>query len=225
MLELYMRLFEARSVNFESRGNAHGIGRDEILGAAALATKEHPVGNRIILSEMGDQHSITEMDKWVADTLPGLSDQVIAVVMGRPLPAQLEKLVFSSPYYDRARRKSKEYRVMAAHYEKKGDVKESARFSSLAKEVIDKEKTKVIERILVSGKCPKCLGAGKSAIKGAQCSVCHGTGGAIPDVKEIGKRYGKEIQDKFVSLVDVMQVDRNEWVNDFMRQINRERVA
>ena len=29
MLELYMRLFEARSVNFESRGSVHGIGRDD----------------------------------------------------------------------------------------------------------------------------------------------------------------------------------------------------
>lgn len=31
MLELYMRLFEARSVNFEARGNGEGVGREEIL--------------------------------------------------------------------------------------------------------------------------------------------------------------------------------------------------
>ena len=43
MLELYMRLFESPSVNFESRGSVHGIGRDEVLGAAAVATKKHPL--------------------------------------------------------------------------------------------------------------------------------------------------------------------------------------
>ena len=37
MLELYLKLYEARSVNFEACGNAHGIGRDEVLGAAAAA--------------------------------------------------------------------------------------------------------------------------------------------------------------------------------------------
>ena len=40
MLELYMRLFESPSVNFESRGSIHGIGRDEVLGAATWLSTE-----------------------------------------------------------------------------------------------------------------------------------------------------------------------------------------
>ena len=66
MLELYMRLFEARSVNFEARGNGAGIGRDEILGAAAAATQQHPLGNRMVLAEMGDQYSLSVLDGWAA---------------------------------------------------------------------------------------------------------------------------------------------------------------
>ncbi len=58
MLELYMRLFDPRSVNFVDTGSGAGLGRDEVLGAAALATNKHPLGNRVVLAEMGDQHSI-----------------------------------------------------------------------------------------------------------------------------------------------------------------------
>lgn len=105
MLELYMRLFEARSVNFESRGSVHAL-VDEILKQQQQRQNRNQ-GNRIVLAEMGDAHSLTELDRWVSTIIPGLSDKVVSVVMGRPLPAQLEKLVYASPRYDRARRKAR----------------------------------------------------------------------------------------------------------------------
>ena len=225
MLELYMRLFESQSVNFESRGSAHGIGRDEILGAAAVATKQYPLGNRVVLAEMGDQHSITELDRWASIIIPGLSDKVVSVVMGRPLPAQLEKMVYASPRYDRARRKAREYHVMAEHHAKKGDTAEVARYKQLAKDITDKEKAKVIESILTSGKCPKCRGTGVTERKNQQCQVCNGTGGTLPDMREISKSHGAEVYHTFVRLVDTMQVDRNEWCNVFIRQISKEKAA
>ena len=226
MLELYMRLFEARSVNFESRGSAHGIGRDEILGAAATATKQHPLGNRIVLAEMGDAHSLTELDSWASTIIiPGLSDKVVSVVMGRPLPAQLDKLVYASPLYDRARRKAREYHVLAEYHDKKGDTAEVARYKKLAKDITDKEKAKVIESILTSGKCPKCRGTGVTERKGDQCPVCNGTGGVIPDMREIQREHGDERYRQFVKLADTMQIERNEWVNVFMRQITKEKAA
>ena len=225
MLELYMRLFEARSVNFESRGSVHGIGRDEVLGAAAVATKAHPVGNLIVLAEMGDAHSLTELDSWASTIIPGLSDKVVSVVMGRPLPAQLEKLVYASPRYDRARRKAREYHVLADHHAKKGDAAGVARYKQLAKDITDKEKAKVIESILTSGKCPKCRGTGVTERKNQQCPICNGTGGTLPDVREISKSHGAEVYHAFVRLVGTMQVDRSEWINEFMRQIIREKAA
>ena len=225
MLELYMRLFDAPSVNFESRGSAHGIGRDEILGAAATATKQHPLGNRVVLSEMGDAHSLSELDRWASTIIPGLSDKVVYVVMGRPLPAQLEKLVYASPRYGRARRKAREYHVLAEHHAKKGDTAEVARYKKLAKDITDKEKAKVIESILTSGKCPKCRGTGVTERKNQPCPVCNGTGGTLPDVREISKSHGAEVYHTFVRLVDTMQIDRNEWVNVFMRQISKEKAA
>ena len=225
MLELYMRLFESQSVNFESRGSAHGIGRDEILGAAAVATKQHPLGNRVVLAEMGDQHSLSELDNWAATIIGGLSQKLVAVVMGRPLPTQLDKMVYASPEYDRARRSAKKYHVLADHYEKKGDLDEVARYKAMAKDVTDKAQKKVMERILTNGKCPKCRGTGVTERKNQQCHVCNGTGGTLPDVREISKSHGAEVYHAFVRLVDTMQVDRSEWIKEFMRQIQRERAA
>ena len=225
MLELYMRLFEARSVNFESRGSVHGIGLDEVLGAAAVATKKHPLGNRVVLAEMGDQHSITELDRWAATIIGGLSQKLVAVVMGRPLPTQLDKMVYASPRYDRARRKAKEHHVLAEHYAKKGDEEEAARHKYLAKKLTDDAREHVTKGILTSGKCPKCRGTGVTERKGDQCPVCNGTGGVIPDMREIQREHGDERYRQFVKLADIMQIDRTEWVNSFMRQIIKERAA
>ena len=225
MLELYMKLFEARSVNFEAKGGGSGIGRDEILGAAAAATQQHPLGNRMVLAEMGDQHSLSELDSWAATVIGGLSKKLVAVVMGRPLPTQLDKMVYASQEYDRARRSAKKYHVLADHYEKKGDLDEVARYKAMAKDVTDKARKKVMERILTNGKCPKCRGTGVAQRKGDQCPVCNGSGGVIPDMREIQKEYGDERYNQFVKLADTMQVERNEWVNSFMQQIFKERAA
>ena len=225
MLELYMRLFEARSVNFESCGSAHGIGRDEILGAAATATKQHTLGNRVVLAEMGDAHSLTELDRWVSTIIPGLSDKVVSVVMGRPLPAQLEKLVYASPRYDRARRKAREYHVLAEHHAKKGDEKEVIKYKAMAKEVTDTARQRVIDDIMTNGKCPKCRGTGVTERKNHQCPACHGRGSVIPDITEINKTHGAEVVALFARLVETLQIARSEWVKEFMRQINREKAA
>ena len=225
MLVLYMHLFEARSVNFESRGSIHGIGRDEVLGAAAAATKRHPLGNRVILAEMGDAHSLSELDRWAATIIGGLSQKLVAVVMGRPLPTQLDKMVYASPRYDRARRKAKEHHVLAEHYAKKGDEEEAAKHKYLAKKITDEARDHVANSILTSGKCPKCRGAGVTERKSEQCPACNGTGVVIPDTREIQREHGDERYRQFVKLADTMQIDRNEWVNSFMRQIFKERAA
>ena len=223
MLELYMRLFEARSVNFESRGSIHGIGRDEVLGAAAAATKRHPLGNRVILAEMGDAHSLSKLDDWAAAILPELSGTLVSVVMGRPLPGQLERFWLASPRYDRARRSARKYHVLADHYAKKGDEKEVIKYKAMAKEVTDTARQRVIDDIMTNGKCPKCRGTGVTQRKGEQCPACFGRGGVIPDIKEIHRTHGAEVGNLFAHLVDMHNLDRTEWINQFMRQLTKEK--
>ena len=225
MLELYMKLFEARSVNFEAKGGGSGIGRDEVLGAAAVATKKHPLGNRVVLAEMGDQHSLSELDDWAAAILPELSGTLVSVVMGRPLPGQLERFWLASPRYDRARRSARKYHILADHYAKKGDEKEVIRYKAMAKEVTDTARQRVIDDIMTNGKCQKCRGTGVTQRKGEQCPACFGRGGVIPDLAEINKTHGAEVGALFARLVDTLQIDRSEWVNSFMRQITKEKAA
>ena len=225
MLELYLKLYEARSVNFEDRGNAHGIGRDEVLGAAATATKRHPLGNRVILAEMGDAHSLSELDRWAATILPELSSTLVSVVMGRPLPGQLERFVYASPRYDRARREARVYHSKADHAAKKGDEEEVSRCKRLAKKLTDEARAHVIENIMTNGKCPKCRGTGVTERKNHQCPACHGRGSVMPDIAEINKTHGAEVGVLFARLVETLQIARSEWVKEFMRQIQRERAA
>ena len=223
MLELYMRLFEARSVNFESHSSVHGIGRDEVLGAAAVATKRHPLGNRVILAEMGDAHSLSELDRWAATILPELSGTLVSVVMGRPLPGQLERFWLASPRYDRARRSARKYHVLADYYAKKGDEKEVIKYKAMAKEVTDTARKHVIDDIMTNGKCPKCRGTGVTQRKGKQCPTCFGLGGVIPDIKEIHRTRGVEVGNLFAHLVDTLNLDRTEWVRRFTWQLTKEK--
>ena len=223
MLELYMRLFEARTVNFVSSGGGSGVGHDEVLGAAALATNKHPLGNRVILAEMGDAHSITVLDNWAAALLPSLSETLVATLMGRPLPGQLERFVYASPRYDRARRKANEHHALAAHYAKKGDEEEVIRYKAMAKEVTDTARQRVIDDIMTNGKCPKCRGTGVTQRKGEQCPACAGSGRVIPDISEIHRTHGAEVGNLFAHLVDTLNLDRTEWVSQFVWQLTKEK--
>ena len=225
MLELYMRLFEARSVNFVATGSGSGIGRDEVLGAAALATNKHPLGNRVVLAEMGDQHSITAMAEWAKTILPELYESVVAVALGRPLPEQLNKLICAHPRYDRERRRAAVMKSKANHLAKTGNPDEANKLEEQAAGVISLAREHCKEEILSKGRCPKCHGTGKMERKECGCQVCNGTGKTIPDIREIHKKYGSEIFKQFTHLTDVMQIERQEWINEFMRQIQREKAA
>ena len=115
MFEMYLRLYEARTVSYLPLPNAGVLGREEVINAAAIATKQHPLGDRMVLAEMGDQHSLLELSRWAETALPHLGDDVIMVALGRPLPSQLEQLIKVSPRYVRASKKARELRAEVIH--------------------------------------------------------------------------------------------------------------
>ena len=223
MLELYLKLYEARSVNFEARGNAHGIGRYELLGSAAMATNRHPLGHRMVMAEAGDQHAIKALDEWAKSIIHELSQDVVAVALGRPLPEQLMKLVYSSPRYDRERRRSAEIKAKAKHLRNLGKNHDAKEKDLLADGIIHAAMERCKKEILTSGRCPKCRGTGVMERKGDQCPICNGTGKTLPDLNEIYKKYGYESLRKFKSIIDVLQTEQNEWVKEFMRQLTKEK--
>lgn len=225
MLELYLKLYEARSVNFEARGNAHGIGRDEILGSAAMATSRHPLGHRMVMAESGDQHAIKALAEWAESIIHELNQEVVAVALGRPLPDQLMKLVYASPRYDRERRRCSEIKAKAKHLRNLGKNHDAKEKDLLADGIIHAAIERCKKEILTSGRCPKCRGTGVMERKGDQCPICNGTGKTIPDVSSIQEKHGNDIYRKFIHLVDLMQIDKSEWIRAFVEQVNAEKVA
>lgn len=225
MLELYMRLFEARSVNFEARGNGAGIGREEILGAAAIATKAHPIGNRIVLADMGDECSLKYLSTMILGFGKQHRDELFAVVMGRPIPEQLEKLVYKSPRYKRESRRAAVVRQKSENLLQAGKINQAAEKKIEANTIIENAKNRVREEVLRTGKCPACRGAGVYQRKTDTCTCCLGTGNAYADLTLLKKKMPADEYTRFVKLAEKIAIERQEWVNEFMRQIQRERAA
>ena len=225
MLELYMRLFEARSVNFEARGNGAGIGREEILGAAAVATKAHPIGNRIVLADMGDEHSLKALVIAIACFTKSHQDELFAVVMGRPIPEQLERLVYKSPRYKRESRRAAVVRQKSENLLQAGKLNQAAEKKIEANTIIENAKNRVREEVLRTGKCPACRGAGIYQRKTDTCTCCQGTGNAYADLALLKKKMPADEYTKFVKLAEKIAIERQEWINEFMRQMNKEKAA
>ncbi len=225
MLELYMRLFEARSVNFVATGSGSGLGRDEVLGAAALATKAHPVGNRIVLADMGDECSLKYLSTMILGFGKQHRDELFAVVMGRPIPEQLEKLVYKSPRYKRESRRAAVVRKKSENLLQAGKLSQAAEKKIEANTIIDNAKNRVREEVLRTGKCPACRGAGVYQRKTHTCTCCLGTGNAYADLTLLKKKMPADEYTRFVKLAEKIAIERQEWVNEFMRQIQRERAA
>ena len=225
MIEMYLRLYEAKTTSFLPRGSAHGIGREEILGAATVAKNRHPLGDRMVLAEMGDQHSIQELADWVKSILPGLYNEVVMVALGRPLPDQIQSLVNLHPRYARARRQASVLRSEATHLRNKGRHHEATNKDLMAGSIEQAAFDHCKAELFSTGRCPKCHGTGVMERKGDVCPVCQGTGKAVPTLKIIFKKHGDEIYQQFLHLIDVMQIDKNEWIRLFMRKIGEEMAA
>ena len=225
MIEMYLRLYEAKTTSFLPRGSAHGIGREEILGAASIAKSRHPLGDRMVLAEMGDQHSIQELADWTKSILPSLCDEVVVVALGRPLPDQIKSLVNAHPRYMCARRQASILRSEANHLRNKGRNHDATNKELNAASIEQAAFEHCKAELFSTGRCPKCHGTGIMERKGDTCPVCQGSGKVVPTLKTIFKKHGEEVYNQFIHLVDVMQIDKNEWIRLFMKKIGEEIAA
>lgn len=225
MIEMYLRLYEAKSSSYLPRGRAHGVGREEILGAAAIANSRHPLGDRMVLAEMGDQHSITQLAEWAKGILPELYEEVVMIALGRPLPDQIQGLIEIDPRYVRAQRKGQILRCEAAKLQRSGKKHEATNKELLASSTEQAAYDHCKRDLFATGKCPKCHGTGVTERKGNPCPVCGGTGKVVPTMKGILRKHGAEVYQQFLHLTDVMQIDKNEWIRLFMKKIGEEMAA
>lgn len=226
MLELYMRLFEARSVNFESRGRSHkSLSRDEILSAGAKAARRHPLGHFMILADDGDEHAIKELAKWAETLLPELCSDVVAAALGRPTNGQLNHMIRNHhPRYDRARRKAAILTAVAVHADKIGKPEEAERQRQSAAHALAVADAQCKAEILSSGKCPRCRGTGvMMRDKVTPCPACAGSGSVIPQLGFVMRKHGAEVSSRFTHMIDELQMARSDWLQVFYAQISREK--
>ena len=109
-LEMALRLFSPKGALHEPiSGNFNALRRDELIGALHMAAKDNPLGLQYLMADhLVDPQAIEGLLAHFSTNLG--SDEVgamaLAILLRRPLPEQLERLVLSHPYYDKERRRA-----------------------------------------------------------------------------------------------------------------------
>ncbi|WP_024873137.1 hypothetical protein [Tolumonas lignilytica] len=222
-LETYLLLHQAKTVATDSRGSSHGIGRDEILHAGAVAALKYPIGHHLFLAENGDEKSLLALIQFANEHLPELTEEVVAVAMGKPTTEQWNRLVRAHPRYERERKRADKIKSQAKFVLRKGDEGEAERLTKIAEKVKSDAVAHCRKDILSTGSCPSCRGDGIAVRRKTTCVTCRGTGKIIPDDASIKRIHGDEVYAKFRKVVESMLFDKSDWVRMYYRQINCEK--
>lgn len=223
-LEIYLKLHEARTVSSEVRGSSHGLGREEVLGAATMAAHKFPYGHTLFLAENGDEKSLLKLKVLAQKELPGYEEDLVLAVTGRPIKAQLDQLIRQHPNYDRERRRASEIKAKAKHLARSGNQDKADDLYAQADEVILKAIERCKREILSTGKCPKCHGTGKMERKHDDCPVCRGLGKIFPDTSFFSV-ISEVTHKKFNELYDMLMIQKSEWIRCYFDYLSQEKAA
>ncbi|MGL5093734.1 MAG: TIGR02642 family protein, partial [Aeromonas sobria] len=109
-LEMALRLFSPKGALHEpTSGNFNALGRDDWIGALQMAAKDNPLGLQYLMADhLVDPQAIEGLLAHFNTTLGNgeVGAMALAILLRRPLPEQLERLVLSHPYYDKERRRA-----------------------------------------------------------------------------------------------------------------------
>ena len=230
MIEMILRLFEARAASIETAvGRSTGaLTRDEFIAAAAAGCRSHPIGwHLLMLDETQDEASAAILIEYLVRACGSeeVASAALAIIMRRPLPAQLESLIYKSPYYMAERRRAAVFMEQAKRAHRSSDDSKYLSFKAQRDAIMRAARDRVADEILQSGRCPKCRGTGMMERKVEECRVCNGTGSVVPDITLIGRQFGPNAQALVSRIVDCVQIDRSECVNVIAQRINAERAA
>jgi uncharacterized phage protein len=230
MIEMILRLFEAKPVSIETAvGRSTGsIGRDEFIAAAREGCRSHPIGWHLILAEeMADKASVAILMEYLtrACGTQEIGQAAMSIIMGRPLPQQLDCLITKSAYYDAERRRASIVMERAKRAHRAGDQDRYIAIKAERDGILSSARTRVADEILQSGRCPKCKGTGIRERKQDQCPVCFGAGKVVPDISLIGRQFGAETQEVVRKIVDAVQIDKSRCLDVIGRRAQMEREA
>ncbi|AKA17287.1 TIGR02642 family protein [Aeromonas hydrophila] len=229
-IEIALRLFSPKGALHEPAGSRqfNALGRDEFIGALQVAAKNNPQGLQFLMADhLSDEGAIQGLLAHFCTTL-GCSDaggMAMAILLRRPLPEQLERLVLSHPHYDKERRRAAVVMEKAKRAHRAGNDHEYQRLLAERNEILQLARHHCVAEMMQSGRCPHCRGTGLRPRRGDECPKCHGTGRVVPDAELVSRQFGQEMRLRVERLVDEVIHQASDLVKVMDRQVREMRAA
>lgn len=228
-IEMALRLFSPKGALHEpSSGSVSNLGRDEFLGALQVAAKNNPQGLQYLMADhLGDEQAIQALLAHFSATLScgEAGGMAMAILLRRPLPEQLDRLVLSHPHYDKERRRAAVVMEKAKRAHRAGNDHEYQRLLDERNGILGLASAHCVAEMLRSGRCPHCNGTGLRPRKADECPKCHGTGRVIPDAELVSRRFGVPMRQAVERSVDEVIHQASDLARVMDRQVREMRAA
>jgi uncharacterized phage protein len=227
-LEMALRLFSPKGALHEpSSSNVSNLGRDEFLGALQVAAKNNPQGYQYLIADhLLDMDATQGLLAHFCETLGSseVAGMAMAILLRRPLPEQLDRLVLSHPHYDKERRRAAVVMEKAKRAHRAGNDHEYQRLLDERNWILGLARDHCVAEMMQSGRCPHCNGTGLRPRKADECPKCHGTGRVVPDSELVSRRFGVQMWQAVDRAVNEVIHQASALARTMDRQVNEMRV-
>lgn len=228
-IEMALRLFSPKGALHEpSSGRSSTLGREEFLGALQVAAKGNPLGLQFLMADhLGDEQALASLLAHFSTTLDSdeAGGMAMAILLRRPLPEQLDRLVPSHPHYDKERRRAAVVMEKAKRAHRAGNDHEYQRLLAERNGILSLAHDHCVTEMLQSGRCPHCNGTGLRPRKADECPKCHGTGRVVPDAELVSRRFGVPMRQAVERSVDEVIHQASDLSKLMDRQVREMRAA
>ncbi|MFQ1985187.1 TIGR02642 family protein [Aeromonas veronii] len=228
-LEMALRLFSPKGALHEpTSSNFNALGRDDFIGALQVAAKNNPQGLQYLMADHQlDAAAISELAAHFEGAIGNAEagGMALAILLRRPLPEQLDRLVLSHPHYDKERRRAAVVMEKAKRAHRASNDHEYQRLLAERNGILSLAHDHCVAEMLQSGRCPHCKGTGIRPRKGDECPKCHGTGRVVPHADMVARRFGQEMRQRVEKLVDEVIHQASDLSKIMDRQVRQMRAA
>ncbi|MFB2746827.1 TIGR02642 family protein [Aeromonas veronii] len=228
-LEMALRLFSPKGALHEpTSSNFNALGRDDFIGALQVAAKNNPQGLQYLMADHQlDAAAISELAAHFEGAIGNAEagGMALAILLRRPLPEQLDRLVLSHPHYDKERRRAAVVMEKAKRAHRASNDHEYQRLLAERNGILSLAHDHCVAEMLQSGRCPHCKGTGIRPRKGDECPKCHGTGRVVPHADMVARRFGQEMRQRVEQLVDEVIHQASDLSKIMDRQVRQMRAA
>ncbi len=228
-IEMALRLFSPKGALHEpSSGRSSTLRREEFLGALQVAAKSNPQGLQFLMADhLGDEQALASLLTHFSTTLGSeeAGGMALAILLRRPLPEQMDRLVLSHPHYDKERRRAAVVMEKAKRAHRGGNDHEYQRLLAERNEILQLAHDHSVAEMLRSGRCPHCKGTGVRPRKGDDCPKCHGSGRVVPDAELVSRRFGLDMRQAVERAVDEVLHQASDLSKLMDRQVREMRAA